>query len=67
VTPDAKDGTSEDLKAALLETVTPDLKARLTDKAISFADLPPSAPPPPRSPTARLCSKASSRWILPMA
>lgn len=45
VTPDARDGTSEDLKAALLETVTPDSQARLTDKAISFADLPPIGTP----------------------
>ena len=40
VTPDAKDGTSDDLKAALLEKVDPDSHARLAIEKISFADLP---------------------------
>lgn len=45
VTPDAKDGTSADLKAALMEKVDPDSHARLSAEKISFADLPPIGTP----------------------
>jgi zinc protease len=40
VTPDAKDGTSEELKAALMDKVDPDSHARLASEKIAFADLP---------------------------
>jgi len=45
VTPDAKDGTSDDLKLALMQKVAPDSHARLAEKAVSFKDLPPIGAP----------------------